>query len=168
MRAFFPVTRWVQRTIIILLLGLLSGCADKADDASSLDSTGNWTFVNYWAKWCKPCIKEIPELNELHQLDGVRVLGVNYDGAQGAELQAQLESLKVQFPTLGTDPAARYGLDRPQVLPTTLVINPDGALTAVLVGPQTMESLLTVAGLSRNHSYDEQHDEQKDEPQNRP
>lgn len=138
----------IRTAAILLVIASAGSCGKQAPpDASSLDSMGSWTFVNYWAKWCKPCIKEIPELNRLHLREGVRVLGVNYDGAQGEDLQAELQSLDVQFPTLAMDPAARFGVDRPQVLPTTLVINPEGALMAVLVGPQTEESLLAVAGL---------------------
>lgn len=155
------IGHWLRGAAVLLLITGISAC-DNADspNALSLDSTGSWTFVNYWAKWCKPCIKEIPELNLLHQRDGVRVLGVNYDGAQGEDLQSQLDSLDVQFPTLATDPAARYGIDRPQVLPTTLVINPEGTLAAVLVGPQTEASLLAVAGLSVTEDHNAESDEQ--------
>jgi thiol-disulfide isomerase/thioredoxin len=98
--------------------------------------------VNYWAEWCKPCIKEIPELNDLDRRDAYRVLGVNFDGATGVELEEQETRLKVAFPTLPTDPADRFGLERPAVLPTTLVIAPGGELHSVLVGPQTAESLI--------------------------
>ncbi|WOJ93548.1 TlpA disulfide reductase family protein [Congregibacter variabilis] len=151
---------WLRGAALLLLITGISAC-EKFDskDATSLDSTGSWTFVNYWAKWCKPCITEIPELNLLHQREGVRVLGVNYDGAQGDELQSQLDSLDVRFPTLATDPAARYGIDRPQVLPTTLVINPEGTLAAVLVGPQTEASLLAVAGISVTQDHDASSDQ---------
>jgi thiol-disulfide isomerase/thioredoxin len=132
----------------MLLLISLGGCnSDVAGNAGILEQRGEWTFVNYWAKWCKPCIKEIPELNALHEREGVRVLGVNYDGAQGEELQSQLESLGVGFPTLDQDPALRFAIERPQVLPTTLVIGPDGELKQILVGPQTEASLLAAAGL---------------------
>jgi thiol-disulfide isomerase/thioredoxin len=143
------MSRWLRGAALLILVAGMTACDNPAsEDSASLDDKGSWTFVNYWAKWCKPCIKEIPELNLLHKRDGVRVLGVNYDGAQSDDLQSQLASLDVQFPTLTADPAARYGIDRPEVLPTTLVIAPDGTLKAVLVGPQTEHSLLKVAGLA--------------------
>jgi len=136
--------------LLLAICALLSACgSDDQPDPNSLDSTGRWTFVNYWAQWCKPCIKEIPELNTLHQRDDVRVLGVNFDGAEGDTLEAQLETLGVEFPTLDTDPAERFGIDRPQVLPTTLVIAPSGELRQILVGPQTEQSLLVAAGLAK-------------------
>ncbi|MFK8042065.1 TlpA family protein disulfide reductase [Congregibacter sp.] len=150
--------RLLKGLSLILLLAGLSACGQQgAQDELSLDRKGDWTFVNYWAKWCKPCIQEVPELNLLHAREGIRVLGVNYDGAVGEELQAQLEKLNVQFPTLPEDPAARYEIERPQVLPTTLVINPQGELSAVLIGPQTEASLLNAAGLAENHGATADH-----------
>jgi len=42
----------------------------------------------------------------------------------------------------------RFGTERPVVLPTTLLINPDGVLSEVLVGPQTEATLLAAMGLT--------------------
>jgi thiol-disulfide isomerase/thioredoxin len=126
--------------ITLLLAILLGGC--QAQDDDPLSGSADWTFVNYWAEWCKPCIKEIPELNALDSRDGFRVLGVNFDGATGAALAAQQDALGVAFPTLAEDPAARFALARPQVLPTTLVLAPGGELHSVLIGPQTADSLI--------------------------
>lgn len=125
-----------------LPLALLQACTEPTGKADALDADGSWTFINYWAEWCKPCIKEIPELNTLHAIDGYRVLGVNFDGAQGEALRAQIDTLGVGFPTLDEDPGARFGLDKPEVLPTTLVLTPGGELHAVLIGPQTFETLI--------------------------
>jgi len=133
--------------LVIIGLAILSACGSETGrDADPLTSPNGWTFINYWAQWCKPCIKEIPELNALHAAEGYTVLGVNYDGALGEELQAQLDALDVAFPTLGEDPAQRFGIERPQVLPTTLVIAPGGELRQILVGPQTEATLIAATG----------------------
>lgn len=113
---------------------------------------GSWVVVNYWAEWCKPCIKEVPELNALHTRDDVTVLGVNFDGEEGDALAAQIEKLAIAFPTLPEDPATPLGIDRPAVLPTSLVISPEGDLIATLVGPQTLETLLA-ATVHREHAH---------------
>ena len=139
------------------LLGLLLtvvGC-DPADRSGSRlqqenlkDLQGQWLVINYWATWCKPCIEEIPELNSFaHQYNQqVRVFGVNFDGLSGEELIAASTQLGIDFPTLATDPASQLGYERPSVLPTTIVINPQGQLQKILLGPQTAASLSQAIG----------------------
>lgn len=128
---------------ITLSLGLtLAGCGERQGPLDPIgEHLGDWVLVNYWAEWCKPCIREVPELNSLDSEEGITVLGVNYDGVTGDALAAQLEALDIAFSQLPADPAAELGIDRPQVLPTTVVIDPDGRRVATLVGPQTAESL---------------------------
>ena len=129
---------------LVLAVGLTacSGDAGKPGGGALSELRGQWLVINYWAQWCAPCIEEIPELNALAaERPDIRVLGVNYDGATGEELTRQERELGVAFRTLTTDPAAELGIQRPSVLPTTLLIDPDGAIAASLVGPQTLESL---------------------------
>jgi thiol-disulfide isomerase/thioredoxin len=127
-----------------LMLLTLAACspAERPVNTLNLDALrGQWVVINYWAIWCNPCIQEIPELNALAELPEVTVLGVNYDGTSGDELDQQLQQLGVAFPTLATDPAAQLGVARPVVLPTSLVMNPQGQLHDTLVGPQTLDTL---------------------------
>lgn len=122
----------------------LVGCQPEPQGNAALFKSlqGQWVVINYWAQWCKPCIKEIPELNALDADHAdITVLGVNYDGATGDDLAAQIATFGVTFQTLAEDPAALLGEPRPVVLPTTLIINPQGELVSSLVGPQTLESL---------------------------
>ncbi len=141
--------RTARATTLAAALLILTACGEQPAPDGSLQHNGSdWTFVNYWAEWCKPCIKEIPELNALDERPGFRVLGVNFDGAAGAELEEQIATLGVAFPTLDEDPGARYELARPQVLPTTLVLTPQGDLHRVLIGPQTAETLIEATGVA--------------------
>lgn len=140
-----------MKTILILALSLgLAACDanEKTTAEPSLESLrGQWVLINYWAQWCKPCIEEIPELNAVdQQYPQVTVLGVNYDGASGAELEQQLQKLGVEFVNLASDPSVQLGVPRPVVLPSTLVVNPRGELVTTLVGPQTLESLAQITG----------------------
>lgn len=129
-----------------LLFTLLAACGQERPPTAAeqlAELQGQWVVVNYWAQWCKPCIEEIPELNALDaDHDDIAVLGVNYDGATGEALASQIEALGVAFPTLPSDPAELLGQPRPSVLPTTFILDPQGTLTASLVGPQTEASLL--------------------------
>lgn len=133
--------------IAMVILCMLSACAERDPGAARQGGDpitarqGEWLFINYWAEWCKPCIHEIPELNSLNDMSGFAVLGVNYDGESGEELIRQESKLAIAFPTLTQDPAERFSVARPQVLPTTLVINPRGELQQILIGPQTAASL---------------------------
>jgi thiol-disulfide isomerase/thioredoxin len=138
---------WLSLAMVLVLIG----CSDRQDappgtlDLERLD--GQWVVINYWAEWCKPCIKEIPELNALDKrYPAVTVMGINYDGLSGEELQAQAREFGIEFHLLTTDPAPQLGVARPVVLPTTLILDPQGRLTETLVGPQTLESLALVTG----------------------
>ena len=112
------------------------------------DLQGQWLVINYWAVWCKPCIEEIPELNSFARQHSqqARVFGVNFDGINGEELSAATAQLRIDFPTLTIDPASQLGYERPSVLPTTIVINPQGQLQQILLGPQTAASLSQAIG----------------------
>lgn len=140
---------------LICLAAMLSvlACAEQAatDPVPRLEELrGQWVVINYWAPWCKPCIEEIPQLNALDvQYPQVTVLGVNYDGASGAELEQQRQTLGVTFASVD-DPAAQLGTPRPVVLPTTLILDPQGQLVATLLGPQTLESLVQATGQAAN------------------
>lgn len=132
--------------LAILVLALVSGCSRGGISSTHSDASFSpgaasdyWTVINYWAVWCAPCREEIPELNALarEHADTVRVFGVNYDGATGEVLQKAITDLGIEFPVLSVDPQPALGIARPQALPVTLLIKPDGSLLEVLLGPQT-------------------------------
>ena len=113
------------------------------------------SLISTVSGWCSttgqngaPCREEIPELNELRQQGSergveIRVLGVNYDGLQGADLDAVMQRMEIEFPVLVDDPRENFRIGRAEVLPMTVLIDPQGTVQVVLSGPQTAESLLT-------------------------
>ena len=150
---------------IVVLALFLAGCSEApqpvgetqeiAEQRDFLDTNGvsytydelrgGWLVVNYWATWCAPCIKEIPELIALGENhDDIRVFGVNFDAPPPEEAAAQIAKMKITFPVYAEDPSAVLGIDMPQVLPTTVVVDPEGAVKEVLIGPQDEQSLLAV------------------------
>ena len=137
----------IERLALALLISVLLACCAREPPATAPDhlaqTGGKWLLINYWAEWCKPCIEEIPQLNEFAQLNAARarVLMVNFDGASGEALREQAQRLGISAALLDADPSARLGYPRPQALPTTFVIDPDGKLSATLLGPQTVASL---------------------------
>ena len=105
---------------------------------------GRWLVINYWAEWCAPCWAEVEELNALNenQAHSAAVIGVNFDGIAGEELAQLIAKMDIRFPVALDDPRENWGYERPQVLPMTVIIGPDGDLRGQLQGPQTLDSLL--------------------------
>lgn len=141
----------MKKFILIVTVSLLCACTESPKQTLPTDLkhySGQWLVINYWARWCTPCIQEIPELNKLNQArSDLTVLGVNYDGATGDALAAQVKDFAINFPMLTEDPAAFLGTSRPIVLPTTLIVSAKGTLEQTLVGPQTLESLTAAVDL---------------------
>ena len=124
---------------LILVIAHLSGCEFGTPD---LPGDGQWRVINYWATWCSPSREEIPELNAVDSGSDLVVLAVNYDGKEGATLHEEAAEMGITFQLLEKDPGGALGIGRPRVLPTTLLVNPDGEVTDTLVGPQTQQGLM--------------------------
>ncbi|MCX2778874.1 TlpA family protein disulfide reductase [Microbulbifer thermotolerans] len=119
-------------------------------DGEGLEPAGRVLLVNYWAEWCAPCREEIPALNTLAQsAETVLVVGINYDALPAEQTRTQMEKLGIVFPVLVEEPPYRWGQPRPDILPSTFVIDPDGQWRETLVGPQTLEQLKAAVERSR-------------------
>ena len=104
---------------------------------------GKWVVVNYWADWCPPCIKEMPELSAFYNdnKERVTVFAYNFDRLEGEELQQMLIRFKVEVPSILSDPGELFGWEAPPSSPTTYIVDPQGNMKVMLVGPQTKEKL---------------------------
>ena len=112
-------------------------------DSADLDwqQPGQWVVVSYWASWCSYCKHEVPELNDLSSL-GVKVIGISAVPVKQAEVEAWRAVAHATYPLLKAAPEAltrRVGrVDR---LPTTYLINPEGAFIGPFVGSVTKAEL---------------------------
>lgn len=147
----------VMKTVLLGLVSLmfLIGCSpaefrDTQGQGYRLaDFNGGYLVVNYWATWCAPCIKEIPELIALGENhEDIEVIGVNFDMPEPEEMERQIAQMKITFPVLVDDPYLLLGIDKPQVLPTTVIRGPTGDIKT-LIGPQTEATLLAAMGGNR-------------------
>ena len=106
---------------------------------------GKWVVLNYWATWCAPCRKEIPELSELHSArDDITVLGLAFEDTDVENFDAFLEEFNPSYPALLVDvyaPPEPFGA--PRVLPTTIILNPEGYPVKTYLGPVTREDIET-------------------------
>ena len=102
------------------------------------------TVINFWADWCPPCIKEIPELNSLYEenKDELNVYLFHFDELVGVELDEQLARFNAKIPSLLTSPYKIFGIDIPETLPVTVIIDRDLNVKEVMRGPQTKESII--------------------------
>ena len=108
-----------------------------------------WMVVNYWSITCAPCRVEIPELNllskELQAVD-IGLVGINFDEDDRERTMMLAERMGIEFPTLRQEQVDALSVSPPNVLPTTLILSPDGAEMARLIGAQTRESIKTELG----------------------
>lgn len=107
---------------------------------STADLQGQVTVLNFWYAACAPCRAEAPDLEALHQEfsgQGVEFYGVNIrDEAQTA---ASFErNFGISYPSmLDTDGSILLGLSNqvpPQAVPTTLVLDKQGRISARVLG----------------------------------
>lgn len=102
------------------------------------DLTGKVILVNFWASWCNPCEEEAAELEQAWRFyrdsGEVVFLGVDYVDTE-AEAKAYLEKFDITYPN-GPDLRTQISqLFRIRGVPETYIINREGKLVFVKIGP---------------------------------
>lgn len=122
---------------------------------SSSDFAGDVVVLNFWYAACPPCRLEAPDLEQTYQdyKDmGVQFLGVNvYDQASTAVSFA--DEFGVTYPSILDVETAAVRLAfsdnvPPQAIPSTLVIDRDGSVAAVIRGiadPTVLSTMIETA-----------------------
>ena len=113
------------------------------ETVSLSDYRQKWVVLNYWATWCAPCRKEIPDLISLHEArDDVVVLGLAFEDTEMENFDEFLDEFHPSYPILLVDvyaPPEPFGA--PRVLPTTIILNPEGYPVKTYLGPVTREDI---------------------------
>lgn len=118
-----------------------SGVSESGDVLSSDQLTGVITVMNFWYAGCAPCRVEMPELIELQDqflVDGVQFIGVNVRDTPETAL-AFARQVNLNFPSVmdaktGAVVLGFTGVVTPQAVPTTLVIDSEGNVSARVLG----------------------------------
>ncbi len=116
---------------------------------------GHVVVLNFWYAGCAPCRAETPDLAALatqYESQGVQVVGVNVRDSAATAL-AFARNHKLNYPSVmdiesGAVVQAYTGVVSPSAVPTTLVINAKGEITARVLGrfePSTLKSLIDTA-----------------------
>ena len=103
------------------------------------DYLGETLLVNLWATWCHPCKTETPYLQSVYERyrdRGLRLLGVSVD--RRADYDAVIdfvEEMGVEY-DIALDPdALSRDVFRARGLPTSVLIDRDGAVAFSWIGP---------------------------------
>ena len=100
-------------------------------------------LLNFWATWCVPCRAEMPEIESTYQSyreRGFQVLAVNVQESE-TQIKPFLNELNLTFPALLDRDASIARLYRARALPSSFLIDRQGVVQYVRVGPLTRDGL---------------------------
>ena len=116
------------------------------------DYKGKVVVLNVWGSWCPPCRKEAPDLVEASKAlerRGVAVVGINTRDATVEPAQAFVRRFKVPYPSLfdpnGEQLLGYRSIIPPSAIPSTVVIDAEGRVAAMIIGPVTKTTVTQLA-----------------------
>ena len=126
----------------------LNGETVQGDDLDLADLRGQVVVVNVWGSWCVPCRAEMPMLvdaeAELPAAD-TEFVGINIRDGSTENAAAFERDLGVDYPSI-YDPGSvlldSFGRYTPYAPPTTLVLDREGRVAALVNGPLPSKSTL--------------------------
>jgi cytochrome c biogenesis protein CcmG, thiol:disulfide interchange protein DsbE len=120
---------------------------DGAETINLVQLRGKPLVLNFWATWCPPCRAEMPELDALsRERTDITVLAVDVQ-EDAAEVDHFRTALSLNLPIALDLDGRVWATYQSRGLPTTYLIDTDGIIRDIHVGPLTRE--LVETGLER-------------------
>jgi peroxiredoxin len=107
------------------------------------DYRGQVVFLNFWATWCPPCRSEMPSIERLsRKMDGYDfvILAVSIDSFETAQLNNIISPNHFSFTVLHDPTQAVADTYLITGIPTTYIIDKDGTIVDMYVGPDYWDS----------------------------
>jgi len=98
---------------------------------------GHPLMINIFASWCGPCVSEFPDLSRAAPAlaaRGVDVVGID-QAESGEKAQAVASRFGLAYPMFVDNALVTQHVLGARVIPETVLVAPDGKVTAIHVGP---------------------------------
>lgn len=141
----------MKKTILSLMLALMTMCSWAADGSEAPDFTlndingksltlsslrGKYVILDFWGSWCIWCVRGIPNMKEYYAKykDKFEILGIDCGDTEekwkDAVKQHELPWLHVYNPK-GSQVLKDYEV---KGFPTKIIVGPDGKIVKTIVG----------------------------------
>jgi len=90
-----------------------------------------------------PCLREMPELHEFDRAlpANTKLFAINYDALSHSDLVAMLSAHKITLKVIEANEDTLLPMAKPNYLPATFIIGPDGRVRDTIMGEVTASSL---------------------------
>lgn len=117
----------------------------EGEEVKLSDYRGQKVLLNFWATWCPPCRAEMPDMQKFHESDDEAViLAVNLTETEKSATGVEqfLDEYGITFTVLSDKNTVVSNMYEAQALPKSFLINEDGTIHNIAVGPLNYEAMV--------------------------